>query len=357
MKVKVSVIIPVFNAETFIASCIESLLRQTLRECEFIFINDGSTDNSLYIIKQYMEMDTRVKVINQDNQGVSKARNKGLSIACGEYVGFVDADDYVEEDMYEKLYTICAEGNYDGAISNFESEIEGHYVITNYPFLLRSSLDTEYIQKHILPYFLKSDNLNTVCSKLYKNEVIKQHGVSFPEGVALGEDGLFNLHFMSSVAKLVYLDYTGYHYREVAGSATRNITEKDYFKRALDVYRLHLPEGLMGDVDSRTIKELKSIRLINSVMSYIHVYFDPEQKLNYRKRAQYIKRMIRNEYVREALHLFYRTMYASLGKYDKWIIHFITAKSVTGLFFMTAYSRSRNKAKGGITHENVNVRS
>ncbi|MES9697320.1 glycosyltransferase [Bacillus sp. JJ927] len=99
-----SVIIPVYNAEKYITQCIESLLNQTLRECEFIFINDGSTDNSEKIIEDYKKINDRITLINQENQGVSIARNRGLDVSTGEYVGFVDADDYIEKDMYEMLY-------------------------------------------------------------------------------------------------------------------------------------------------------------------------------------------------------------------------------------------------------------
>jgi glycosyltransferase involved in cell wall biosynthesis len=357
MGVKVSVIIPVYNAESFIALCIESLLCQTLRNCEFICINDGSRDNSQRIIEHYKKMDNRIQLINQHNQGVSSARNTGLKLASGEYVSFVDADDYIEKDMYEKLYSVSAEGNYDIALSNFESEVDEHLVITTYPFPMNTCLKTGYIQENVLPYFLKSDNLNTVCNKLYKNKIIKQNNLSFPEGVALGEDGLFNIHFMNNVITMTYLDYTGYHYREVMGSATRNIKEKDYFKRALEVYKLNLPEKLMGNVDKEKIQELKSIKLINSVMSYIHIYFSPSEELSYRKRANYIRGMIHNKYVREALPFFYRAVYPSLGRYEKCIIQLITIKSIMGLFCVTAYSRSRNKTNGGLSYEDVNVRS
>src|SRR6476646_4070363 len=98
MSQKVSVIIPVYNAGKYITRCIESLLNQTLQECEFIFINDGSIDDSREIIEGYKQVDDRIILINQVNQGVSIARNKGLYLAAGEYVGFVDADDCIEKD-------------------------------------------------------------------------------------------------------------------------------------------------------------------------------------------------------------------------------------------------------------------
>ncbi|WP_309088651.1 glycosyltransferase [Domibacillus sp.] len=342
MSYKVSVIIPVYNAEKYIAQCIESLANQTLKECEFIFINDGSWDNSKQIIESFQKKDKRIKLINRANQGVSAARNSGLKAASGEYVGFVDADDYIGEDMYERLYTACMKGNYDAVISNVGDGNARQQMITKYPFPVNHCLEQDYIQKHILPYFLKSDNLNTVCTKLYKMKIIKQNNLFFPEGIALGEDGLFNLYFMSSAHKIIYLDYTGYHYRAVNGSATRNISEKDYFKRALEVYELDLPVKLVGAVDQEKIKELKSIRLINSVMSYIHVYFMPS-KMRFNKRYQYVRGMITNKSTREALPYYVKENYSALGRYQKFLINMIRKQSVVGLYCATAYSRFRNK--------------
>ena len=103
--IKVSVIVPVFNGELYIQKCVESLLKQTLKEIEIIVVNDGSTDNTLNIVSQYQ--DSRLKVISIKNQGQGKARNIGVQEAKGRYLGFVDSDDYIKEDMFEELYE-CA---------------------------------------------------------------------------------------------------------------------------------------------------------------------------------------------------------------------------------------------------------
>ena len=101
----VSVIIPVYNADKFLERCVNSLLSQTLASCEFIFVNDGSTDASLSILQQFQQKDPRIRLVNQENKGVSDARNAGLKIANGDYIGFVDADDFIEKDYFEKLYS------------------------------------------------------------------------------------------------------------------------------------------------------------------------------------------------------------------------------------------------------------
>lgn len=342
MNVKVSVIIPVYNTEKYIAQCIESLLCQTLKECEFIFIDDGSKDRSKEIIQAYKKNDSRIKLLIQHNQGVSIARNNGLSIATGEYIGFVDSDDYIEKDMYQVLYTSAKNSDCDAVISNFESEMNGHKVITNYPFPFENTLGKEYIEQELLPYFLKADNLNTAVNKLYKRKIINEHHVEFPEKVSLGEDGMFNIRFFCHANSFKYVDYTGYHYREVLGSATRNITEKDYFKRALEVYNLDIPE-IQGKIDKNILHQLKSTKLIKSVMSYIHVYFTPTDEVIFSKRYKYIQNMINNKDVREALKFFYNDKYKSLGRYENLVLNLIKYKFTIGLYFIVGYSRYRNK--------------
>ncbi|SFL15979.1 Glycosyl transferase family 2 [Paenibacillus sp. 1_12] len=343
MEIKVSVIIPVYNAERYLVTCIESLLNQTIRECEFIFVNDGSKDKCMEIIERYQQIDDRIKLINQTNQGVSIARNNGLKAAVGEYIGFVDADDYIKEEMFEVLYTAAKQGNCDVVISNYESEMNDHLVVTRYPFPTDSILRSSYIEEELLTYFLKKEDLNTVCSKLYKHETIRTFKVEFPGHVALGEDGMFNLRVFRHAAAIQYMDYTGYHYREVAGSATRNISEKDYFQRALEVYKQDLTDVIGENLDKVKVEQLKSIKLIHSVMSYIHIYFTPSPEMVFGRRYAIVKKMIGNTHVQQTLPIFYDEMYSSLGRFDKCMVKLMQRRSTLGLYFLTAYSRLRNK--------------
>ena len=104
-KIKVSIIVPVYNVEKYLKRCLDSITNQTLKELEIICINDGSTDNSLKILKQYAHKDKRISIINKQNEGLSVARNTGMEAASGEYIGFVDSDDWIDLDFYKKLYT------------------------------------------------------------------------------------------------------------------------------------------------------------------------------------------------------------------------------------------------------------
>ena len=104
---KISIIVPVYNVEEYLERCVDSLITQTYHNIEILLIDDGSTDNSFSICNRYAKTDKRVKTISQANNGVAAARNAGLAIATGDYIGFVDPDDYVDKDMYETLYNLC----------------------------------------------------------------------------------------------------------------------------------------------------------------------------------------------------------------------------------------------------------
>ena len=117
-NIKVSVIIPAYNTENQITKCLNSVLNQTLKEIEIIVIDDGSTDNTLELINNFKLTDSRITVISQENKKQGAARNRGIEIAKGEYIGFVDSDDYIDRDYYVKLYNSAVNNNCDIATTN-----------------------------------------------------------------------------------------------------------------------------------------------------------------------------------------------------------------------------------------------
>ena len=116
---KVSIIVPIYNSEKYMEKCIDSILNQTLNDIEIILVNDGSTDSSLEIAERYKQRDKRVIIINQINSGPSIARNNGIKIATGKYIGFVDSDDYIEKTMYEKLFEVADNNKVNVAMCNY----------------------------------------------------------------------------------------------------------------------------------------------------------------------------------------------------------------------------------------------
>lgn len=219
----ISVIVPVYNAESYLSKCIECLIKQNYRRLEIICINDGSTDNSLQILKYYQNTDGRIKIISKKNEGVSMARNKGLDIAQGEYVLFLDSDDWIEkETCFDALMTADSE-NADVVMWSYIREypnaskktylFEDKYLVwdeTNMGLLRRRFIG---LIKEELAEPQKIDSIVTVWGKLYKRNVIGD--VRFVDTKLIGnEDMLFNIMVFTNVKKAVYIPDAYSHYRK-----------------------------------------------------------------------------------------------------------------------------------------------
>jgi len=347
VQVKVSVIVPVYNAGRYLRPCVESLLSQTLQECEFIFVNDGSSDDSCSFIEDYQSRDARIILLNQSNQGVSAARNKGMSAASGSYIGFTDADDTLEPGMLETMYTAAVQNDCDIVITNMESRLDGHSVITRYPFEKERLLLKEEIDQVILPYFVRTDDCNTACTKLYRRETIASHGIAFPERVELGEDGVFNMNFLCYAERAMYLDYTGYHYRETEGSATRNIASKDYFKSALEVLNTPLAPLIQDRLGHLDLPRLRAVRFIRTVMAILHIYARPGSEMGFRARYEYIRRILNSPQVQAALPYYYEEEYSSLSRYHRMMVDSAHRRRIGVIYLLSLYSRIRTKEQEG----------
>lgn len=196
---KVSVIIPVYNTEDYLRKCLDSVCNQTLSDIEIICINDCSTDSSLEILKEYSSNDNRIKLINFDeNKGAAVARNTGINIAQGEYIGFVDSDDYIDLDFYEKLYNKALISKADIVKSNLI--LDNSSLNTNNPYH-----NFEDVRKNKL-------NLNHIPTTLIKKDLIKQYNLKFPEYLKSSEDSVFEVMISYYTNKIEIEDNSTYHY-------------------------------------------------------------------------------------------------------------------------------------------------
>lgn len=219
----ISIILPVYNVADYLQTCLDSILNQTYRNIEIICIDDGSTDGSGEICDNYAKKDLRIKVIHQGNQGVSKARNVGLQICNGEYIGFVDSDDWLEPQMYERLVqalnckktigvAMC------GYFMNYESEEK--------KIINRRPVPQKIIpMSQMLYYIYRRDEYRGVASylvtKLFRREVLglDNHPIRFSEELKVGEDVLFAAECYLRIQEAVYIDESLYHYRQRNNSA------------------------------------------------------------------------------------------------------------------------------------------
>ena len=208
----VSVIVPVYQAENYLKDCLESLCRQSLQELELIIVNDGSTDGSLDIIQSFAAKDTRIRCLDLPNQGVSAARNAGLELATGEYVGFVDADDWVDDIMYQELYALAVDSNADLVIAN----VYVHDSDNTQALRLNLKDDTWDLDYNRDTFFealmdFKFDYAN--WNKLFRRSWIAANGLKFSSELKIWEDLLFNLEFACMAKSVVTTNKAYYHYR------------------------------------------------------------------------------------------------------------------------------------------------
>lgn len=219
-----SIIVPVYNVEKYLRRCLDSILAQTFTNIEVIAVNDGSPDNCGKILDEYAQKDKRIKVIHKENGGVSSARNTGLDMATGTYIGFVDPDDTILPDMYEYLYTQIIENRCDIVQCNFLIvDLEG-----NEKRFLDHIKDREIVNKfEINKAFLNNEIRYNLCNKLFRREVLRD--VYFRKELRIAEDKLFVNECINNAEKVkICSKYCYYYFLSETSVMHSGITEKKF---------------------------------------------------------------------------------------------------------------------------------
>ena len=214
---KLSIIVPVYNVEKYLPKCLESLIKQTLKDIEIICVNDGSMDNSLAILKEFASKDSRIRIIDNQHQGVAKTRNTGIEQSTGEYIGFVDSDDYIDIDFFEKLYNSATKSNSDIAIAsilkhkNFFNIYNAKYTKEETAITIQDKIKLCEDKKHFFFY---------AWNKIYHSRFIKENNIKFSEG-QIYEDVMFAIKALYYSNKIISVYGTKYHYIEHENSLTK----------------------------------------------------------------------------------------------------------------------------------------
>lgn len=209
--IKVSIIITTYNTEKYLTNCLESVINQTLRDIEIICIDDCSTDKTINILRNFQKKDSRIKIIQMDkNRGCSYSRNIGIINATGEYVAFIDGDDVIDYDFYEKLYNNAIKNNAD--ISKGE-------LLKIYPNKTEKIESNESIKKY--KYCFNRE----FTTAIFKNSFLKENNIMHPEDVRTSEDIAFAIHAALKTNKIVFCGSTYYHYIQHPGSKVRTFNE------------------------------------------------------------------------------------------------------------------------------------
>ncbi len=228
-KFKVSVIIPVYNVEQYLRQCLDSVVNQTFKDIEIIIINDCSTDNSINIIEEYKNRYSNIKLINQNlSEGCYKARNIGLEKATGEYIGFVDGDDYIELDMFEKMYSQAKQTNADIVLCNFytlftkTNEIKKTIFSKTINLLKKTNNKLTGAEKVIFDY-------SAIWNKIYKREFLIENNISFHSQLHMADDNFFNIVSLLKAKTIVHLQDALYYYRKQrTDSITKSGNENNF---------------------------------------------------------------------------------------------------------------------------------
>ena len=236
-QIKVSVIVPIYNAFDYLRPALDSIVDQTLSEIEIICIDDGSTDRSLDIVKKYQEADQRVRIVTENNAGVSTARNKGIVRARGEYIIFLDADDFYEPTLLEKLYNLAVEKDLDIALSRFD-------IYNNKQSKFSPAIDEDHgdifasgavVSKNEFPDYIFLSTTGYVWNKMFKASFIKEKELTFAPELYIFEDVHFVCAALSLADRVARLDEVLIHHRVYSDQSRAKLFRK-YYNNVPEVY-------------------------------------------------------------------------------------------------------------------------
>lgn len=276
-RAKISIIIPIYNSEKYLEKCMESVVRQTYDNLQIICVDGNSTDNSLKIIEAFQNEDSRIELIQKANEGVSIARNAALEKANGDFVLFVDSDDWLEENTCELALTCIQTNSADVVMWPYIREMKGEsrkkeIFITDICFEEEKVQDKLHrrmvgLYKEELSEPENADALCTVWGKLYKRSIISDNDILFHDIREIGtyEDGLFNLHYFKYVKKAYFLNQYLYHYRRDNVSSITNSYNPQLLKcwqRLFDIMDQYIKNEKLDNCYSIALDNRRALSLI-----------------------------------------------------------------------------------------------
>lgn len=288
MHYKVSVIVPVYNGEQFVESCCEQLVNQTLKALEIIFVDDGSFDDSGKLIDKCAERYKNVIALHQPNQGVSAARNLGLTIAQGSYIGFMDVDDSIDSDMYELLFSKSMKYNLN--------------VLSMEPVGKQRQIKIFDDKEEWLASFFQSKIRMSVCNKLFSHDVMKND--SFPSGKHIHEDLYATYNALSKSNRVGIVNIDKYHYIQREGSSSREVlfTEK-YFDA------IKIADWLYEDAISNYpgLKKQAEMRKVRTYLRISKIYYLRKAPKEYENLIVELKKYLKGLSFRQVSEYFIKT--------------------------------------------------
>ena len=330
---KISIIIPVYNAEKFLNKCLDSVVNQTYKNIEIICVNDGSKDDSLKILREYQKKDSRIIIIDKKNEGVSEARNVGIRKSTGEYITFIDSDDWIELNTIEILYNALLKEDVDVVRGNYFTnssyekvensgklyELENKKVLTS---------DDDFIEKVINKLLNGRLPCYTVLLLIKKEKLLKTN--LFDKGIVYMEDTIFYNKLMNEIESIYFLQMPTYHYLINQESCTKS---SEYYVRnmynLLEVHKLivkNINDDKFKEKEERT--KIITTQISNKIANYFFLMYLSGDKSN-EELKKIIDELINNEYLYK---LFESVEYGILSKHLVVSIKLIMKKKYNMLF-------------------------
>lgn len=254
----VSVIVPVYNVEKYLAECIKSILQQSYDNIELILVNDGSPDSSGEICESFSKTDSRIKVLHIENQGVANARNQGMSLASGKYITFIDSDDIITPDLVEAMVSTLEKYDADYVNGAFAKYINGKIANTLDYFTDKGDAVSvaEYLDR--MSEYQAGAFWGGVCTKLFKKQIIDENKLFYEKDVLFAEDFRFNLEYLKHVKKVALIHKPMYLYRidTLASLSKRKRDAKKFWNEYYEIYKRFIELYTLKNVYDENSKKL-----------------------------------------------------------------------------------------------------
>lgn len=284
---KVSIIVPIYNVEKYLAECLDSLVNQTYKNIEIIAVIDGTKDNSEEIAINYQKKDDRIRIFSRsENKGLLATRQEGLTYAIGDYVTFVDSDDWIALNMVEKMIEIAEKTGSEivkcGYCREFISKQEFFHVIDHNKTIYKNQFQEEFY-----PTLLETTKFNNICTELIRRNIINIDEID--TSVSMGEDLLFNLHLYPKIASITLLEECYYHYRYNEESITTSISLNKTMKNFEDLIIVNgAVEKLIKSQNNEALNQLFNTRMVKFLWDQ-SIRLVSIKEINRKKTIQLIK--------------------------------------------------------------------
>lgn len=283
---EVTIVIPAFNAEEYLEQCLWSVLSQSFEDVEVLVINDGSTDGTLQIAEEYASRDSRITVLDQNNRGVSAARNRGLHMARGNWIMFVDSDDAINHPELIKMIVTAGDGGAELAtfgtgdqqnwsrLNEFDGPSQRNSLGLSIPEVDAGAFRNIRLTSKTISKMIAGETVNAIWDKAFRRSVIRELDLQFCDAIGIAEDLLFNITYLRSVREIVEIDVDGYFYRR---DNPQSITRKYRFEKDLELMAVNdrLQSWAVEDRTGRIAAAADYIRAKN-IVSCIRDLHHPE---------------------------------------------------------------------------------